>query len=97
MKVQFDTDFYRLYKKSNVRIRNAVDEKIRRFEKDPYDPELNNHELHGIYEGLRSINITNDYRALYEEVDEGDEPIAYFSILGTHKELYRQTTPEKIS
>jgi hypothetical protein len=37
---------------------------------------------------LRSIDITNDYRAIYEEVREGDNTIAYFFLLGTHKELY---------
>jgi mRNA-degrading endonuclease YafQ of YafQ-DinJ toxin-antitoxin module len=40
------------------------------------------------YEGLRSIDITNDYRAIYEEVPSGTETIAYFSLIGTHDELY---------
>jgi addiction module RelE/StbE family toxin len=88
MRTQFDAEFYRLYKKANVRIQKAVDEKIALFEKDLYNLELNNHELHDEYEGYRSINITNDYRALYEEVPSGKETIAYFSLLGTHKELY---------
>jgi addiction module RelE/StbE family toxin len=88
MRTQFDTDFYKLYKKANIRIQKAVDQKIALFEKDPFDPQLNNHELHEEYEGLRSIDVTNDYRALYEEVPSGDETIAYFSLLGTHEELY---------
>jgi addiction module RelE/StbE family toxin len=88
MRTQFDADLYKLYKKANVRIQKAVDQKIALFEKDPFDPQLNNHELHEEYEGLRSIDVTNDYRALYEEVPSGDETIAYFSLLGTHEELY---------
>ena len=88
MRTQFDADFYKLYKKANIRIQNAVDQKIAIFEKDPFDPQLNNHELHEEYNGLRSIDITNDYRALYEEVPSDNETIAYFSLLGTHEELY---------
>lgn len=92
MKVQFSPEFHRLYKKANVRIRNEVDKKITIFEKDPFNSELNNHSLQDEYEGLRSINITNDYRAVYEEIKSGKEDnTAYFLILGTHKELYTTT------
>lgn len=89
MRVQFDSEFYKLYKEANVRIQNEVDRKIAIFKKDPYDLELNNHALHDEYEGFRSIDITNDYRAIYEEVPGANEPVAYFSLLGTHKDLYR--------
>jgi hypothetical protein len=37
----------------------------------------------------KSQDITNDYRAVYEEVpSSGTETVAYFSLLGTHRELY---------
>lgn len=88
MRVQFDADFYEQYKKANVRIRKAVDQKIALFKKNPNNSEFNNHELRDEYGGLRSINITNDYRAIYEEITVGEETIAYFISLGTHKELY---------
>lgn len=60
------------------------------FAKNPLDPELHNHELHSPYKGLRSIDITNDYRAIYQEKTIGKETIAYFSLLGTHKKLYKK-------
>jgi addiction module RelE/StbE family toxin len=88
MRVRYTTEFYKLYKKSDVRIRNAVDRKIEIFQKDHLNSELNNHPLRDEYEGFSSIDITNDYRAVYEEVKAGDETIAYFFLLGTHKELY---------
>jgi addiction module RelE/StbE family toxin len=75
-------------KNINVRIRNNFFERIRIFEKNHRNPVLNNHPLKREYKGYRSINITNDYRALYREIREGNETIAYFSLLGTHKELY---------
>jgi mRNA-degrading endonuclease YafQ of YafQ-DinJ toxin-antitoxin module len=59
-------------------------------EKNPLDPSLNNHALREPYEGFRSIDITNDYWAVYEEVPSGKETVAYFSLLGTHKELYER-------
>ena len=81
-------DFIRLYKKADVRIRKQVDEKLRIFSKTPHDLGLRNHPLHEEWEGFRSIDITNDYRAVYEEVQEGEEINAYFIALGTHDELY---------
>lgn len=61
------------------------------FEKDPYNPKLHNHALSGKRKGLRSINITGDWRALYEEHpdDKALEIIALFQAIGTHSQLYR--------
>ena len=80
--------FINLYKKADVRIKKEVDEKLRIFGKNPHDLGLRNHELHEEWEGYRSIDISNDYRAVYEEVQEGEEINAYFIALGTHDELY---------
>ena len=88
MIVQHDPAIFTKLKKVNVRIRKSYYKKIAVFEKNPLDPSLKNHPLKEPYEGLRSIDITNDYRAVYEEVSSGDETVAYFSLLGTHKELY---------
>ena len=81
-------DFTTLYKKADVRIKKEVDECLRIFGKNPHDLGLRNHELHEEWEGYRSIDISNDYRAVYEEVQEGEEINAYFIALGTHDELY---------
>lgn len=89
MKVDFSPDFYTQYKKVNVRIRNSVDERIAIFIKNPHDLVLNNHSLHEPLQGLRSINITADYRALYKEIHEEKEESVYFVLLGTHEEMFR--------
>ena len=81
-------DFTALYKTADVRIKKEVDEKLRIFGKNPHELGLRNHLLHEEWEGFRSIDITNDYRAVYEEVQEGEEINAYFIALGTHDELY---------
>lgn len=88
MKVKLDPDLLKKLKKLDVRIRNSFRERILLFAKNPNNLELNNHPLKREYQGLRSIDITNDYRAVYEDMISGEEPIAYFFLLGTHKELY---------
>jgi len=47
-------------------------------------PLLNNHDVSKVYTGCRSINITGDYRAIFQ--DEGE--IVIFITIGTHSELY---------
>ncbi len=89
MKVKFSKDFIKIYKKLNVRIRNEINKKIETFEVNSNEIGLRNHPLHSEWEGFRSIDITNDYRAIYQEVSAGGEVAAYFVDLGTHEELYR--------
>lgn len=55
------------------------------FEEDPFHPLLRNHPLAGEFSDCRSINITGDLRAIYEEIDF--ETIRFLRI-GTHHELY---------
>jgi mRNA-degrading endonuclease YafQ of YafQ-DinJ toxin-antitoxin module len=88
MSVKLDPDLYRKLKSLDVRIRNSFKKRILIFQKNPNDLRLNNHKLRDPYRGLHSINITNDYRAIYEEIKEGKETVSYFLLLGTHNELY---------
>ena len=54
------------------------------FLEDSLHPLLNNHSVDYAYPGWRSINVTGDYRALYEELEDG----VVFMKIGTHSELY---------
>lgn len=89
MNVKIDPDLYKKLKKLDVRIKNSFKEKVSVFVNNPYDPRLRNHKLKKELEGYRSIDITSNYRALYKEVVIRKEIVAYFSLLGTHKELYK--------
>jgi mRNA-degrading endonuclease RelE of RelBE toxin-antitoxin system len=60
MKVEYDPDFIRRLKKLNARIRKSFRERIAIFQKDPFSPELDNHDLHDKWEGYRRIDITSD-------------------------------------
>lgn len=88
MNVVYDPDFLEKLKKVDVRIRKSIKEKILLFSNSPNDPQLDNHPLQEKYQGYKSIDITFDYRAIYKEVQIGGEIVAYFVVLGTHKELY---------
>ena len=66
MKRRYDPAFIKALKKTDIRIRKSFKEKIVIFAKNPYDPNLNNHKLKLEYEGYCSIDITADYRAIYE-------------------------------
>jgi addiction module RelE/StbE family toxin len=59
--------------------------RLRVFVNDIFDPILENHALHGKYLGLRSINVTGDYRALYSVLSETS---IEFVLIDTHSGLY---------
>lgn len=88
MIIQYSPLFLAKLKSVNVKISKSFRQKIQIFEKNPNNPQLRNHELEKEYRGLRSIDITADYRAIYEETREAGETIMYFFLLGTHRELY---------
>ncbi len=88
MTIRYSPAFLEKLKKVDIRIRVSFKKQITIFLKDPNYPSLHNHLLKQEYQGYRSINITADWRALYQEKQENNEIMAYFIILGTHKELY---------
>ncbi len=77
----FEKDFRRLDKKKCARWA----QRLEIFMSNPFSAELNNHPLHGIYEGYRSINISGDLRAIYKLIKEDS---AGFIALDTHAHLY---------
>ncbi len=84
MDIHFHQKFKKKYKKFQKTLQEKVDERLFLFESDSFHPLLNNHPLHGKYDGYQSINITGDIRAIYKQ--KGDTII--FADIGTHSELY---------
>ena len=91
MKVIYNPVFIQKLKKLDVRIRKSFRERIVIFQLNPSDPILDNHPLEQELSGYQNIDITADYRAVFEELQEGEERIYYFFLIGTHKELYKLT------
>lgn len=88
MRVQLAPKLIAKVKKQDVRIRKSFKIAIGLFSKDPDYLGLNNHSLSKEWEGFRSIDVTSDLRAVYQEISEADGTFAYFVDLGTHDELY---------
>ncbi|MGB2580362.1 MAG: type II toxin-antitoxin system mRNA interferase toxin, RelE/StbE family [Minisyncoccia bacterium] len=66
-------------------VKSALAERLQLFMKDPFSIILNNHPLQGDRRPYRSINITGDYRLVYEQYDE--ETVLLIDI-DTHSNLY---------
>ena len=88
MRVKYSPLFLLIIKKVDVRIYKSLKSRISIFIQNPNDPQLDNHPLRNEYSGCRSIDITADWRAVFKEIHEGEEKVAYFVDLGTHNELY---------
>ena len=89
MNAVYDSAFVEKLKKVDVRIRKSFKERILLFSQNPHDLKLNNHILKDPYAACRSIDVNVDWRAIYREVQIGEETVAYFLELGTHDQLYK--------
>jgi len=77
--------FERMFKKCSQEIKGKFIERLKIFKENKYSPILNNHPLSGKLNGLRSINVSGDYRAIFEERSEN----IIFIAIGTHSQLYK--------
>ncbi|MBI5400827.1 MAG: type II toxin-antitoxin system mRNA interferase toxin, RelE/StbE family [Candidatus Yonathbacteria bacterium] len=66
-------------------IKNALADRLQLLISDPFNVILNNHALSGDRQPYRSINITGDYRLVYEQYDE--DTVRLIDI-DTHSNLY---------
>jgi len=85
MKIRFHRRFQKAFKKLSPKIQDKFYDRLAIFVENPFHPVLNNHSVDAAYPNWRSINITGDYRALYEIQSDG---AAIFMKIGTHAELY---------
>jgi addiction module RelE/StbE family toxin len=86
MQIIFSKKFQKQYKKLSVKTQQQAKHRIQLWQSNPIDPILNLHRLKSEMSPYYSINITGDYRALYEVIDE---VIYVFQLIGTHSELYK--------
>jgi len=78
--------FQKEFSKLNKILKNKTIQQLEIFTRNPFDQKLNNHLLSGKQKGQRSINISGDIRAIYEEIEK--DTIVVFITLGSHSELY---------
>ena len=86
MQIEYSKTFIKKLKKCPVNVKNNFKKRLEIFIDDQYNSILNNHPLIGALKSYRSINITGDWRAIFEEINDGK--IIYFVAIGTHSQLY---------
>lgn len=84
MIIVFQDKFEKAFPKFPKKVKEKFKERLIIFERDQFDPVLNNHSLKGKYLGYRSINITGDLRAIYKK--DGVDII--FVTIDSHSNLY---------
>lgn len=80
---KFDKQFEKLSPKLQKKTRIAIGI----FIKDPFDPVLRNHALHGIMQEERAFCVTGDVRIIFQEFD--DYTIVFMLEIGTHNQIYK--------
>jgi len=86
VRIEYSKKFIKEFKKCPAGIKTNFKKRLAIFINDQDNPILNNHPLIGELKNYRSINITGDWRAIFEEIAGGQ--IIYFSAIGTHSQLY---------
>jgi len=84
MIIQYHQAFTKDFKRLSPKIKEKFKERLVLFERDEFDPILNNHSLKGKYQSYRSINVSGDTRAIFKRGVES----ALFVAIDNHSNLY---------
>ena len=84
MIIVYHRDFKKSYKRLPPKLKERLEDRLRLFSKDEFNPILNNHALKGNWLGYRSMNVTGDIRAIFRRDSEG----VVFVAIDTHSNLY---------
>ena len=85
MRVDFHKHFLKMLGRLPGGVEQKFYERLDMFEQNPNQPLLKNHSVEKAYPDWWSINITGDYRALYEPINAD---FVVFMKIGTHSQLY---------
>ena len=85
MRIELHRNFLKNYAKLPKKIQEKFKERRNLFIENRFNPILNNHSVAPTYPNWRSIDITGDYRVLFEM---RNQDVAVFMRIGTHSELY---------
>jgi len=84
MIIDYHKDFIKDFKKLPKKIQSKFKERQVLFEKNEFDPLLNNHALKGKWLGYRSLNVMGDIRAVFKKSTDS----AIFAATDSHSNLY---------
>ena len=84
----WDQGFKRSYRKrihKHAHLKRQFREKMALFLKEPFDSQLRTHKLSGKLKGTWTFSINDDYRVLFEFIDDDKVLLIDF---GTHDDVY---------
>ena len=85
MIVYYSSRFETAFRKLDPGVKENFLSALELFLEEPNHPALRNHALRGRFSNIRSLDVTDDYRALFHMKDVGS---VLFIDIGTHGELY---------
>jgi addiction module RelE/StbE family toxin len=89
MEIKYTARFRKQYQKADKEIKDTFSQALELFLEEPNHQSLRNHPLKEKFVGFRSINITEDWRAVFRETQSRKQKIIIFHMLGTHNQLYK--------
>jgi len=85
MKIFTHRKFEKAFQKMPTKLQDRFYQVTALYAENKDHKQLNNHPLIGKFSGYRSLNLTGDWRIIFEEIDS--ETIKLVNI-GTHSQLY---------
>jgi addiction module RelE/StbE family toxin len=85
MKIFYLKKFIKQYKKLPISIKKIAEEKEEIFRKNPFNPKLKTHKLHGDLKGFFSFSINHNIRIIFD-FDE-NKNVRFYTI-GNHDIYY---------
>lgn len=85
LKIRLASKFNKSYERLPQRVKVAALEKEEIFRKNPFDPRLYTHKLHGKYKAYWASTVMGQYRVMFAFV--GQDTVDFINI-GTH-EIYK--------
>jgi len=87
-RIEFSTLFDKHLRNASDEIKIALQDALDLFKEDSNHPALRNHPLKEKFAGFRSIDVADDWRAIFKETISGDRKVIIFHMIGTHEDLY---------
>jgi len=81
IEIEYSPQFAKMYKRLPARAQKAAEKKEICFRKNPHDPRLRTHKLHGRMEGLWSFSIDYQHRIIFSFETKNH---VRFHAVGTH-------------
>lgn len=85
MECYYSSSFKKQHQKLPVKIREQFKTRLMLFVENQNNPQLHIHKLQGEQNGLWSMNVTGDIRAVFDRHYNG---VIVFEAIGSHSELY---------